>query len=169
VFSALRINEGGRFSQSRETRQAYKRRSEETRDPHQTYPLRSPHRSPAPALPFDDAPPVAPDIECARLRPTTACVSPYPLETRTSAGTAAVVVAVVLGITKYRPIARRTAPFAALAMPLSSMAGVAMGPRLNAGERFLYCMFIYTGHETESEGSGEGGRGGTVMGMGRPK
>jgi hypothetical protein len=81
-------------------------------------------------------------------------------DTRTSAGTAVVVVVaavlvvivvivvvvvvvvvvVELGMTKYCPIARRTAPFAALAMPPSIIVGAVTSPPFNAGGRFLYYM-----------------------------
>jgi hypothetical protein len=138
-----------------------------------TYPLRSPHRSPAAAaLPFDAAAPVAPDIECARFRPTTACASPFPLWTKTSAGAAVVVVVVVLGMTKYRPIARRTAPFAALAMPPSSIVGVVTGPLFIAGGRFLYYIHICTKNSAHEGRKGEGAwahGGGPGAGVGKAK
>jgi hypothetical protein len=132
----------------------------------QTYPLRSPHRSPALPLPFDAA---APDIECVRFRPTIACFSPSPLEgTRTSAGTVVVIV-VELGMTKYCPIARRTAPFAALAMPPSIIVGAVTSPPFNAGGRFLYYMCVCDTKKKKKKNSaharyrggarGEGGKG----------
>ena len=120
------------------------------------YPLRSLHRS---AAPPSDAAAAAPDIAaCARLRPMTTSPSPSPSEPSTSAGTAsaiAVFVFVVVvvdnrvleGITKYRPIARRTAALATPPTPppsppsipdggLGGEADGALWP--GTGERFLF-------------------------------
>ena len=90
----------------------------------------------------------APDTECVRLRPITTRPSSSPAETRISAGTAGtviVVVDVVWGITKYRPIAERTAAFAALPIPPSSTVVVV------GDERFLYCQRNKTKHGKPKE------------------
>jgi hypothetical protein len=103
-------------------------------------PLRSLHRSPAAtvaALPSD---PVAPAAECARLRPMTTVPSSSSSDTRKSAGERIAVVVVLAGMTKYRPIARRTATFAALPMPPPSSApgGETVIRWLGIGDCFLY-------------------------------
>jgi hypothetical protein len=126
----------------------------------QTYPLRSPHPSPAAALPFDMS---GPNTERARLRPITTRPSPSPSETRMSTGAAVaaavVVVVVVRGITKYRPIARRTASFAALPIPPSST-GVGTEVRPCAVGRFLYYMNAHGKQKTHHSREGRGGGGG---------
>lgn len=98
------------------------------------YPLRSLTRSPVA---------VAPAAECARLRPMTTPPSSSSSETGTSAGVDVVVVAVVIvlaGMTKYRPIALRTAAFAAPPIPPPSSAPgeESLIRWLGIGDCFLY-------------------------------
>jgi hypothetical protein len=85
-----------------------------------------------------------PPAEWERLRPITTLSSSPTLETRTSAGAVAVVVAVVAaavleGTIKYRPIARRTAAFAVPPISPSNDPGGETGIRwLGIGDCFLY-------------------------------
>jgi hypothetical protein len=109
-------------------------------------------RSPAAALLSDpDAASFAPDIAaCARLRPMTTLPSPSPSETSAGSAAAAVFVVVVFleGITKYRPIALRTAAFAAPPMPAPPgcvlvLVAIVIGSETDrwwpgTGEHFLY-------------------------------
>jgi hypothetical protein len=142
----------------------------------QMYPLRSLHRSPPAAVAELPSDPVAPAAECARLRPMTTLPSSSSSETRTSAraGVAVVTVVVVVlaGMTKYRPIAWRTAAFAAPPMPPPSSApgGETAIRWLGIGD----CLLYYTPHRKKiiqfkgssdagmrerekREGEGEGG------------
>jgi hypothetical protein len=134
------------------------------------YPLRSLHRSPAAAVAVLLSDPVAPAAECVRLRPMTTLPSSSSSETRTSAGggvaVAAVVVVVLAGMTKYRPIARRTSAFAAPPMPPPSSApGEETVIRwLGIGDCFLYYMPQQEKNGRENqlkglEGQGHGGKG----------
>ena len=104
------------------------------------YPLRSLHRSPPAAvaeLPFD---PVAPAVECARLRPMITPPSASSSPTGICAGAGVAVVVVLAGMTKYLPIERRTAASAAPPMPPPSSApgGETVIRWLGIGDCFLY-------------------------------